>query len=109
MVKILENTYRLVNISLINELALLAGKMDIVARKGSDIKYHDPHIAKVRTPEGSQLQSLQLNEETLANADLVVLTTNHAAFDVDFIQQHARLIVDLRNMIKEGGDNIYKL
>lgn len=29
MVKILENTYRLVNISLINEMALLAGKMDI--------------------------------------------------------------------------------
>ncbi|THB63239.1 MAG: nucleotide sugar dehydrogenase [Spirochaetaceae bacterium] len=29
MVKILENTYRLVNISMINELALLAGKMDI--------------------------------------------------------------------------------
>lgn len=29
MVKILENTYRFVNISLINELALLAGKMDI--------------------------------------------------------------------------------
>jgi UDP-N-acetyl-D-glucosamine dehydrogenase len=29
MVKILENTYRLVNISLINELALLANKMDI--------------------------------------------------------------------------------
>lgn len=29
MVKILENTYRLVNISLINELTLLAGKMEI--------------------------------------------------------------------------------
>ncbi|NQU85350.1 MAG: nucleotide sugar dehydrogenase [Mariniphaga sp.] len=29
MVKILENTYRLVNISLINELTLLCGKMDI--------------------------------------------------------------------------------
>ena len=29
MVKILENTYRLVNISLVNELALLCGKMDI--------------------------------------------------------------------------------
>ena len=29
MVKILENTYRLVNISLVNELALLAGKMGI--------------------------------------------------------------------------------
>lgn len=29
MVKILENTYRLVNISLVNELALICGKMDI--------------------------------------------------------------------------------
>lgn len=29
MVKILENTFRLINISLINELALLSGKMDI--------------------------------------------------------------------------------
>ncbi len=29
MVKILENTYRLINISLINELALLSGRMDI--------------------------------------------------------------------------------
>jgi UDP-N-acetyl-D-glucosamine dehydrogenase len=29
MVKILENTYRLINISIINELALLAGKMNI--------------------------------------------------------------------------------
>jgi len=29
MVKILENTYRLINISLINEIALLSGKMNI--------------------------------------------------------------------------------
>ena len=50
-----------------------------------------------------------MNEETLTNADLVVLTTNHAAFDVDFIQQHARLIVDLRNMIKDPGERVYKL
>jgi UDP-N-acetyl-D-glucosamine dehydrogenase len=83
--------------------------IDTVAHKGGEVQYHDPHIAQVRTPEGLQLQSLPLNEDTLANADLVVLTTNHAAFDVEFIQQHARLIVDLRNMIKEGGDNIYKL
>lgn len=83
--------------------------MDIVARKGGDTKYHDPQIAEVRTPEGLQFQSLPLNEETLSNVDLVVLTTNHAAFDVEFIQQNAKLIVDLRNMIKEGGDNIYKL
>lgn len=83
--------------------------IDTVAHKGGEVQYHDPHIAKVRTPEGLQLQSLPLNEETLANADLVVLTTNHAAFDVEFIQQHAKLIVDLRNMIKDVSDRVYKL
>jgi len=61
MVKILENTYRLVNISLINE------------------------------------------------ADVVVLTTNHSAFDVEFIQKHSKLIVDMRNMVKDASENVYKL
>jgi UDP-N-acetyl-D-glucosamine dehydrogenase len=40
---------------------------------------------------------------------VVVLTNNHSVFDVEFIQQHARLIVDMRNMIKEPDENVYKL
>jgi len=83
--------------------------MDIVAHKGGLVQYHDPHIPVVKTRDRASVQSIPLTAETLAHADVVVLTTNHAAFDVDFIQQHARMIVDLRNMIKEGGDNIYKL
>jgi UDP-N-acetyl-D-glucosamine dehydrogenase len=39
----------------------------------------------------------------------VVLTTNHAAFDIEFIKENARLIVDMRNMIKESSDSVYKL
>lgn len=219
MVKILENTYRLVNISLINELALLAGKMDIniwevieaaktkpfgfqafypgpgigghcipldpfylehiakrydfdlsmihtaghinmrmphymsikitsalnrnkkaingsnilflgvaykpdinderespaleiietIAHKGGNVSYHDPHISEIKTNDGKSYQSVELTKETLETVDVVVLTTNHSAFDVAFIQKHARLIVDLRNMIKEGSENIYKL
>jgi UDP-N-acetyl-D-glucosamine dehydrogenase len=198
MVKILENTYRLINISLINELALLAGKMDIniwevieaaktkpfgfqafypgpgigghcipldpfylehiakkyqfdlsmihtaghinmrmphymyikiaykpninderespaleimdtVVHKGGIVSYHDPFIPQVKTSEGSAFESVELTEETLKNADCVVLTTNHDAFDMDFVQEHARMIVDMRNMIKEGSDKVYKL
>ena len=45
----------------------------------------------------------------VASADVVVLTTNHSAFDVDFIQQHAKLIVDMRNMVKGAGEKVYKL
>lgn len=83
--------------------------MDTVKHKGGDVQYHDPHIDKVRTPHGHCFNSMELSAKTLSSADVVVLTTNHSAFDVEFIQQHAKLIVDLRNMIKEGGENVYKL
>ncbi len=83
--------------------------MDITAHKGGIVQYHDPHIPNVRTPHGISLESLGLSAETLHDADCVVLTTNHDAFNVGFIQQHAKMIVDMRNMIKEPDDNVYKL
>jgi UDP-N-acetyl-D-glucosamine dehydrogenase len=52
---------------------------------------------------------VELNEKSLSEADCVVLTTNHDAFDIDFIQQHSGMIVDMRNMIKEGNQKVYKL
>ena len=219
MVKILENTYRLVNISLINELALLAGKMDIniwevieaaktkpfgfnafypgpgigghcipfdpfylesiarkfnfelsmthtaghidllmahrmtlkitsalnrhkksingssilflgvaykadvaddrespalkimveVKKKGGEIFYHDPFISKVSTGDGIIYKSVELTAEQLLSADCVVITTNHSIFDSGFIEKHSKLIVDMRNVIKEASEKVYKL
>lgn len=83
--------------------------MDTVAQKGGIVSYNDPHIPKVRTNHGATYHSVLLTKESLEEADVVVLTTNHAAFDVDFVQQYARLIVDLRNMVKESSDKVYKL
>ncbi len=83
--------------------------MDTVVLKGGITYYHDPFIPTVTTPEGSKLNSIELTAENLQKADVVVLTTNHSVFDVEFIQQHAKLIVDMRNMIKEGSENVYKL
>jgi UDP-N-acetyl-D-glucosamine dehydrogenase len=83
--------------------------MDIVKHKGGLVSYHDPHIPVARTHDGNQYHSVELTAETLAEADVVVLTTNHSAFDVKFIKENACLIVDMRNMIKEANENIYKL
>lgn len=83
--------------------------MDTVVHKGGIVSYHDPFIPQVKTNEGSAFESVELTEETLKHADCVVLTTNHDAFDMDFVQEHARMIVDMRNMIKEGSDKVYKL
>ncbi len=219
MVKILENTYRLINISLINELALLAGKMDIsiwevieaaktkpfgfqafypgpgvgghcipldpfylehiakkfdfdlsmihtaghinmrmphymyikittalnrhkkaingskvlflgvaykpnidderespaltiidtVLLKGGEVSYHDPFIPSIKTENGNNFRSVELNADTLEGADCVVITTNHSVFDAEFIQAHSKLVVDMRNVIEEASEKVYKL
>ncbi len=83
--------------------------MDITAHKGGNVSYHDPYIKKVRTNEGRSYTSTNLSADILTQADAVVLTTNHKDFDVEFIQEHAKLIVDLRNMIEDKGEKVVKL
>jgi len=82
--------------------------MDEVMKKGGIISYHDPYIPKIKTPEGNVFQSVGF-EKSIENADCVVITTNHPGFDPDYIVKHARLIVDLRNLIKKPSEKVYKL
>jgi len=93
--------------------------MDITAHKGGVVSYHDPYIPNVKTNEGREFTSVDISAdlshgasakvEALAQADCVVITTNHKGFDVEIIKEHSGLIVDLRNMIAEEGENVYKL
>lgn len=83
--------------------------IDLVMKKGGDVKYHDPYISEVKTTKGNTLTSIELSDDALAEADCVVITTNHSVFESERIKKHAKLIVDLRNVIKEGADNIFKL
>ena len=90
--------------------------MDITSHKGGLVSYHDPYIPQVTTSGGRHFKSVDICSEPacrqagpLAKVDCVVLTTNHKDFDVEFIQKHANLIVDLRNMVSEFTKNVYKL
>ena len=67
------------------------------------------HIPSIHSHGGNNLKSVELTAESLADADVVVITTNHKAYDVDFITKNAQLIVDLRNVIPAAGDHVYKL
>ena len=93
--------------------------MNIIAKKGAVVSYHDPFIPSVETHysaslhgaslRGASLRSIELTPETLHDADCVVITTNHSAFDAEMIKEHSRLIVDLRNVIKDAGKDVFKL
>ncbi|MEM9195579.1 MAG: nucleotide sugar dehydrogenase, partial [Myxococcota bacterium] len=79
---------------------------------GARVSYHDPHIAKAPKmrswPDLSPMESRPLNEDTVAGADALVLVTDHSAVDYEFVQQHAKLIVDARGVYRQPLDNVVK-
>jgi UDP-N-acetyl-D-glucosamine dehydrogenase len=85
--------------------------MDLLKQEGAEISYNDPHIprcAGMRHYPHFDLPSTPLNERTLQEADLVLLVTDHSAYDYAWIASQARLIVDTRNAFKGiDGDHIY--
>ena len=83
--------------------------MDEVVKKGGVVSYHDPFIPVLTTEDKITLESINLDADALKNADCVVITTNHSVFDAEFIHSHSKLIVDMRNAIKEVSDKVYKL
>jgi len=83
--------------------------MDEVVKKGGEVCYHDPYIPEIKTDEGRSFQSMQLSEDLLKEADCTVISTNHAIFDPDFIIRHSKLVVDLRNAVKQPSEKVYKL
>ncbi len=83
--------------------------IDVVMKKGGNVKFYDPYINEIITNKGYHLFSESFNKELLTNTDLVVLTTNHSNIDVNEIIKSSKLIVDLRNMIKINSDKIFKL
>lgn len=86
--------------------------MEQVAHKGATVLYHDPFIPEVVDEHGRKWVSVELSDETIATADCVVFTTNHACFNVERIVEKARLVVDMRNAVKRvhiEDEKVFKL
>lgn len=86
--------------------------MQLVARKGGIVTYHDPYIPDAVDEHGKKWVGIELTDEAVSMADCVVFTTNHACFDVDSIVAAARLVVDTRNAVKNvamENTKVYKL
>ena len=77
--------------------------MELLQQKGAEVSYNDPHIPTLRPGRKYDfgLTSTPLTATNLAQADCILIATDHDAYDPDFIAEHAQLIVDTRNMIQE--------
>ena len=68
-------------------------------KKMANVSYHDPYAESFKHGHLA-MESVNLNEKTLNDADCVVIVTNHKEYDWAFIGKHARVILDTRNAMK---------
>ncbi len=84
--------------------------MEILRDKGAEVAYSDPHVPvfpKMREHH-FDLKSVPLTAESIAAYDVLLLATNHKAFDYDLIQKNAKLIIDTRGVYLEPLPNVVK-
>ncbi len=75
----------------------------LLQQKGGNVTYCDPYVDDL-SHEGLEVERVELGG--VESADCVVLITNHAAFDYDYIAQHASLIVDTRNAVDSQSQQV---
>ena len=88
--------------------------LDLLQERGADVSYNDPHVPKLpkmRHHNVPDMSSSELTPEFLAAQDCVLIATDHTSYDMDFIVQHAPLVLDTRNAtvnVTEGREKIRK-
>jgi UDP-N-acetyl-D-glucosamine dehydrogenase len=84
--------------------------MEILRGKGALIDYSDPHVPVFPQMREHRfaLASVALTPDIIAGYELVLLATDHAAFDYSMIKDHARLIIDTRGVYREAAENIVR-
>jgi UDP-N-acetyl-D-glucosamine dehydrogenase len=70
---------------------------------GADVRVADPHLR----PENLPFVLVELTADTVAEADAVVIVTDHDAFDFELVRRSARYVLDTRNRI--AGSNVEPL
>jgi UDP-N-acetyl-D-glucosamine dehydrogenase len=73
--------------------------MEKLQARGAIVTYNDPHIPTLphMRHHAVRMDSQSLTQEFLAQQDCLLLVTDHAAFDYEYIVRHSRLLVDTRN------------
>jgi UDP-N-acetyl-D-glucosamine dehydrogenase len=87
--------------------------LELLERRGARVSYNDPHIPSLPAMRHHhiRLESEKLTESFLSGQDCVVIVTDHSAYDVQFVVDHALLVVDTRNATancKPGKAKIWK-
>jgi UDP-N-acetyl-D-glucosamine dehydrogenase len=70
--------------------------ISLLEEQKARVVYHDPHVASFRE-DGHEHHSVELTDKELADADAVVIVTDHSAIDYQRVVNLAKVVVDTRN------------
>jgi len=81
--------------------------LDLLSKKGAQARYHDPYVPEIvddgHTPDGAVGRSVPLNDESLREADAVIIVTDHSAIDYDRVKRLAPIVIDSRNALARAA------
>lgn len=82
--------------------------IDELETLGASVVYYDPFVPEYHEHGKSKKSEPELTVELLAGADLVMVATAHTTLDYSFVQQHAKVVFDMKNAMKQviDRDNI---
>lgn len=69
--------------------------------QGAVVRAADPLVEAAHVPAGITL--VDCTEDELAAADVIVVLTEHTAFDWDLVARHADRVLDTRNRVQASG------
>lgn len=82
--------------------------IECLEERGANVRYFDPWVAEYRYKGESKRSIPELTADSVADADLVMVTCMHTNVDYDLVQRNAKAIFDTKNAMKgvEARDNI---
>jgi len=82
----------------------------LLLEKGASVEYNDPYIPLMPPTRKYKfnMRSVPLDGERLKESDVVILVTDHTAYDYDWILQNASLIVDTRGAIRKASHKVVR-
>jgi UDP-N-acetyl-D-glucosamine dehydrogenase len=82
--------------------------IELLGGLGAEISYHDPYVPDLRD-QGLDLRSVDLDDGTVAAADIVCVVTAHSGIDYADLADRAQLVFDFRNVVPRIEGRVHTL
>jgi UDP-N-acetyl-D-glucosamine dehydrogenase len=82
--------------------------IELLQDKGANVDYTDPHVPVFSKVSNYSLSSVDPTIDRIASYDLLLLATDHADFNYDLFQKHAKLIIDTRGVYIKSYPNVIR-